>query len=95
MEYREHRMFSTERIPSDRRRQKTVAGCIVDLIRFGWKLSSPQLIISVTDGAHLFKIASPRTRYAFQRGLTTVAVTTGKHIFGDDLPQLKHCYLII
>ncbi len=68
---------STEGLTDDRK-PKTVEGCIVNLIRYGWKLPSPQLIISVTGGAHLFKLATPRIRYAFQRGLIAAAVTTGK-----------------
>lgn len=48
-------------------------------MRFGWKLPSPQLIISVTGGANLFKLPTPRARYAFQRGLIAAAVTTGEY----------------
>ena len=59
--------------------QTLVAKRIVDLMRHGWKLPSPQLLISVTGGAGLYKLP-PRIQYAFQRGLMTAAVTTGKYI---------------
>jgi transient receptor potential cation channel subfamily M protein 2 len=66
------------------RKSKTLPECIVDLMRFSWKLPSPQLIISVTGGAQLFKLPTPRARHAFQRGLIAAAVTTGEsfiHIY--------------
>ena len=56
----------------------TFAQRIVDLMRFGWKLPSPQLIISVTGGAQFFKLSTPRARYTFQRDLIAAAVTTGE-----------------
>jgi hypothetical protein len=68
---------SIDHIENDTK-QKTLAECIADLIRYGWKLPSPQLIISVTGGARLFKLSTPRARYAFQRGLVAAAVTTGE-----------------
>ncbi|CAF1186528.1 unnamed protein product [Rotaria sp. Silwood1] len=61
--------------------QKTFAERIVNLMRYGWKLPSPQLIISVNGGAHLFKLSTPRIRNAFQRGLITAAVTTGEYSY--------------
>ncbi|UJR10974.1 hypothetical protein I4U23_015159 [Adineta vaga] len=57
-------------------RSKKLAESVVNLMRYGWKLPSPQLIISVTGGAHLFKLSTPRARNAFQRGLIAAAVTT-------------------
>jgi hypothetical protein len=63
------------------KKPKSMAECIVDLMCEGWKLPPPQLIISVTGGAHLFKLATSRTRYAFQRGLIAAAVFTGKQQF--------------
>ncbi|CAF1596644.1 unnamed protein product, partial [Didymodactylos carnosus] len=50
---------------------------IVKFMREGWKLRSPQLIISVTGGAQLFEWTSPSMENAFQKGLTSAAVTTG------------------
>jgi hypothetical protein len=61
------------------RKSKALPECIVNLMRFGWKLPSPQLIISVTGGARLFKLPTPRVRHAFQRGLIAAAVTTGEY----------------
>jgi hypothetical protein len=58
--------------------QTLAAKRIVDLMRHGWKLPSPQLLISVTGGAGLYKLP-PRIQSAFQRGLMTAAVTTGKY----------------
>jgi hypothetical protein len=81
--------MSTTEPSTNHKRQKTAVGCIVDLMRYGWKLTSPQLIISVTGGAYLFKLATPRARYAFQRGLIAAAVTTGIYFF-DNLYQIKH-----
>ncbi len=58
--------------------QTLAAKRIVDLMRHGWKLPLPQLLISVTGGAGLYKLPS-RIQSAFQRGLMTAAVTTGKY----------------
>ncbi|CAF0828525.1 unnamed protein product [Didymodactylos carnosus] len=44
----------------------------------GWKLPPPELIISVTGGARFFKLATPRTRNAFQKGFISAAVRTEK-----------------
>ena len=71
------------------KKRKTAAKYIVHLMRYGWKLPSPQLIISVTGGAYLFKLGTPRTRYAFQRDLVTAAVTTGIYIFIGKLHQIN------
>lgn len=48
-------------------------------MRNAWKLPTPQLIISVTGGADIFKLSTLRVRRAFQQGLIIAAVTTGQH----------------
>ncbi|CAF0932625.1 unnamed protein product [Rotaria sordida] len=62
----------TSSIPS----QTQVAEYIVGLMRHGWKLPSPQLLISVTGGTGRYELPK-RIQSAFQRGLMTAAVTTG------------------
>ncbi|CAF0982195.1 unnamed protein product, partial [Didymodactylos carnosus] len=54
---------------------------IVQFMKDMWKLQPPQLIISVTGGARLFKWTTPGMLYAFQKGLTSAAVTTDAWIF--------------
>jgi hypothetical protein len=51
---------------------------LIEFMREQWELPLPELIISVTGGAELFKLTSPRVRRAFQEGLVSAAVTTGK-----------------
>ncbi|CAF4040472.1 unnamed protein product, partial [Rotaria sordida] len=50
---------------------------LVEFMREQWELPLPELIISVTGGAKLFKLTPPRVRRAFQEGLVSAAVTTG------------------
>jgi hypothetical protein len=50
---------------------------LVELMREQWELPVPELIISVTGGAKLFKLTPPRVRRAFQEGLVSAAVNTG------------------
>ncbi|CAF3722052.1 unnamed protein product [Rotaria sordida] len=49
---------------------------LVEFMREQWELPLPELIISVTGGAKLFKLTPPRVRRAFQEGLVSAAVTT-------------------
>ncbi|CAF2831737.1 unnamed protein product [Rotaria sp. Silwood2] len=51
---------------------------LVELMREKWELPLPELIISVTGGAKLFKLTPPRVRKAFQEGIVSAAVTTGE-----------------
>ncbi len=48
---------------------------IVRLIKDGWNLSSPNLIISIAGGAKCFQM-SPKLTKTFQQGLIEAAVTT-------------------
>jgi hypothetical protein len=52
---------------------------IIRLIKDGWNLSSPNLIISITGGAKQFHM-SPKLTKIFQQGLIEAAVTTSKII---------------
>ncbi|CAF1364382.1 unnamed protein product, partial [Rotaria sordida] len=68
----------TSSIPS----QTQVAEYIVGLMRHGWKLPSPQLLISVTGGTGRYELPK-RIQSAFQRGLMTAAVTTDAWIITE------------
>jgi hypothetical protein len=59
---------------------------IITLIKDGWHLPSPNLIISITGGAKNFHM-SPKLRKNFQQGLIEAAVTTS--IFNRFLFFLK------
>lgn len=54
---------------------------IVGLMREGWKLSRPNLIISITGGAIRSKTETPKVKYAFQRALIATATTTGRGLW--------------
>ncbi|CAF4270019.1 unnamed protein product, partial [Rotaria sp. Silwood2] len=54
---------------------------LVELMREKWELPLPELIISVTGGAKLFKLTPPRVRKAFQEGIVSAAVTTDAWVF--------------
>ncbi|CAF1628769.1 unnamed protein product, partial [Didymodactylos carnosus] len=56
---------------------KTHAEEIVSFMKEAWKLKTPELIISVTGGAALFKTTPAHVRNAFQRDLIAAADTTG------------------
>jgi hypothetical protein len=56
---------------------ETQAETIVKFMQEGWKLPSPDLIISVTGGAKNCDM-SARLRKVFQRGLVAAAITTSK-----------------
>jgi hypothetical protein len=49
-------------------------------MREQWELPPPELIISVTGGARLFKLEHPQIHKAFERGLVSAAVTTGEYL---------------
>jgi hypothetical protein len=51
---------------------------LVAFMRDHWEIPLPELIISVTGGAQLFKLTQPRIRNAFQKGLVSAAVATGE-----------------
>ncbi len=53
----------------------TNAETVVRFMREGWRLPTPDLIISVTGGAKNFDM-STRLRKIFQRGLVAAAITT-------------------
>jgi hypothetical protein len=53
---------------------------VVDFMQQGWKLTTPDLIISVTGGAKNCDL-SARLRKIFQRGLVAAAATTSKSCF--------------
>jgi hypothetical protein len=46
-------------------------------MREGWRLPTPDLIISITGGAKRFELPA-RLRKAFQLGLVSAAATTSK-----------------
>ncbi|CAF4737945.1 unnamed protein product, partial [Rotaria sp. Silwood1] len=54
---------------------------IVDFMRDAWKLPTPGIIISVTGGAALFEIPSPRIRKLLRQDLVAAAVSTNAWIF--------------
>jgi len=55
----------------------TSAETVVKFMKTGWRLPTPDLIISVTGGAKSFDM-SARLRKIFQRGLVAAAITTSK-----------------
>ncbi len=57
----------------------TPAAQLVDFMRKAWKIPLPELIISVTGGARLFKLTNPQLRSTFQKGLVSAAVNTSKY----------------
>ena len=69
----DHEMIDTPQIED-----QSPAAEIIDFMRDAWKLPVPELIISVTGGAKLFNIASPRMRNAFQQGLISAVMATGE-----------------
>ncbi len=50
---------------------------VVEFMQYGWQLSTPDLIISITGGGRQFKM-STHLRRIFQRGLMVAAATTSK-----------------
>jgi hypothetical protein len=56
---------------------KTEPDKIVQFMREGWRLPTPDLIISITGGAKRFELPA-RLRKAFQLGLVSAAATTSK-----------------
>ncbi len=57
----------------------TPAAQLVDFMRKAWKIPLPELIISVTGGARLFKLTNPQLRSTFQKGLVSAAINTSKY----------------
>jgi len=55
----------------------TNAKTIVEFMQRGWRLPTPDLIISVTGGGKQCNM-SPHLRKTFQRGLVAAAATTSK-----------------
>ena len=54
---------------------QTNARAVVEFLRCGWRLPTPELIISVTGGGQRCKI-STHLQKTFQRGLVVAAATT-------------------
>lgn len=73
------------------------AAAIVDFMRNAWKLPVPDLIISVTGGAKLFEIISPRVHKTFQQDLVTAATATSeKRLFFNYFQfDIKHVFFLI
>jgi hypothetical protein len=60
---------------------QTDAKTVVEFMKYGWRLPTPDLIISVTGGGKRCHM-SAHLRKTFQRGLVVAAATTSKtHIF--------------
>jgi len=58
---------------------QTNATTVVEFLRSGWCLATPDLIISVTGGGKRCQI-STHLRRTFQRGLVVAAATTSKKL---------------
>ncbi len=56
---------------------QTNATTVVEFMQYGWRLSTPDLIISVTGGGKQCNM-SAHLRKTFQHGLAVAAATTSK-----------------
>jgi transient receptor potential cation channel subfamily M protein 8 len=80
MKFDENEVDSTSRLSQYiRLALNTNAETIVKFMQLGWRLPTPDLIISVTGGAKHCEM-SARLRKIFQRGLVAAAVTTSKRV---------------
>jgi transient receptor potential cation channel subfamily M protein 8 len=80
MKFDENEVDSTSRLSQYiRLALNTNAETIVKFMQSGWRLPTPDLIISVTGGAKHCDM-SARLRKIFQRGLVAAAVTTSKRV---------------
>ncbi len=80
MKFDENELDSTSRLSQYIRLSlNTNAETVVKFMKEGWRLPTPDLIISVTGGAKSF-IMSARLRKIFQRGLVAAAMTTSKNL---------------
>jgi len=78
MKFDENELDSNSRLSQYiRLRLDTTADKVVQFMKDGWNLPTPDLIISVTGGAKNFDM-SARLRKIFQRGLVGAAITTSK-----------------
>ncbi len=78
MKFDENELDSNTRLSQYiRLKLDTSAETVVKFMKTGWRLPTPDLIISVTGGAKSF-VMSTRLRKIFQRGLVAAAVTTSK-----------------
>jgi len=78
MKFDENELDSNSRLSQYiRMRLDTSAETVVQFMKDGWRLPTPDLIISVTGGAKSFDM-SARLRKIFQRGLVAAAITTSK-----------------
>ncbi|CAF4333537.1 unnamed protein product [Adineta steineri] len=76
MKYDENELDSNTRLSQYiRLNLETNAETVVKFMQQGWRLPTPDLIISITGGAKQFDM-SARLRKIFQRGLVAAAVTT-------------------
>ncbi len=94
MKFDANRLDSTSRLSQYIRLSlDTNAETVVKFMQKGWRLPSPDLIISVTGGAKHCDM-SARLRKVFQRGLVAAAVTTSK-IFEFESKNNEEIFLIV